>query len=370
MRDKKFQKRLWIIVILSVSILFSLLTVQNEAVTQNNRKTSNTSSNSTSNTKTNSSQSNTTKSSSSSTNLSDLGIRPHDFTGFKPDVTSYKVEVPESTKKIEVYAEAQNKKATIAGIGEKELVKGDNKLDVVVTAPDGAKKTYTIHVIRGEKGTADNEEKGEGLSKLKINNDLKLSPEFQINEYEYTVKYIGEDTKLNIETEATNEGYIVEVTGNEHLKEGENIITILVSESNGDNIATYQLTVNKSLIDEEAIAKEQIEKRKQKQKIIMIAVGVVVFLAFIFGMIRYRRNRDKEKEFSRDYFYGGNDDQEEEEDGEEIPKALRQDINKKESIEEENIEKVEKEKLKEEFLKNYGNKQEDNDTKQKGKRFK
>ena len=121
MKENKFSKRLYIIAILSISILFSLLTVQNEAVTQTNQtknKTTNTSSNRTSNTKTNGNQSNTTTSSSSSTNLSDLGIKPHDFTGFKPDVTSYEVEVPENTKTIEVYAEAQNKNAKVSGTGD------------------------------------------------------------------------------------------------------------------------------------------------------------------------------------------------------------------------------------------------------------
>lgn len=391
MRDKKFQKRLCMIVMLSISILFSLLTVQNEAVTQNttsNTKSNQTTTNATTNKQTknntttnNQTKTNTTTSSSSSANLSDLGITPHDFTGFKPNVTTYEVEVPENTKTIEVYAEAQSTKAKVTGIGNKELKKGDNKLDVVVTAQDGTQKTYTIHVIRGEKGTGTTttEENGEGLAELKINNDLELTPEFKTNVYEYKVSYIGEDTKLNIETKPTSENYIIEVTGNENLQEGENIITILVSDSNGDNVATYQLVVNKSLIDEEAIAREQIEKRKQTQKMIMIGVGVVAFLAILFGMIRYRKNRNREEEFSRDYFYGNyeedENDDEEEDDDDEIPKALRENRNKRAFIQEdesdEDREKAEKEKLKEEFLKNYSNKTDDDkETKQKGKRFK
>jgi len=372
MKEKKFSKRLYIIAILSISILFSLLTVQNEAVTQTNQtknKTTNTSSNRTSNTKINSNQSNTTTSSSSSTNLNDLGIKPYDFTGFKPDVTSYEVEVPENTKTVEVYAEAQNKNAKISGIGDRELVKGENKLDIVVTAQDGTKKTYTIHVIRGKKGTNTSEETGEGLAQLQINQNLKLTPEFKTNVYEYKLKYIGADTKLNIETKPTSDNYVVEVTGNEDLQEGENIITILVSKANGDNVATYQVTINKSLIDEEAIAKEEIAKRKQKQKIIMIIVGIVVIAAFILGIIKYRKKREKEKEFSREYFYGSNNELDDEE-AEEIPRALKEEDSNKKEFEEEDKEKLEKEKIKEEFLKNFENKQENEDGKQKGKRFK
>ena len=36
---------------------------------------------------------------SSNANLANLGIRPHDFTGFKYGTTSYEVEVPEDTEK-------------------------------------------------------------------------------------------------------------------------------------------------------------------------------------------------------------------------------------------------------------------------------
>ena len=44
---------------------------------------------------------------------------------------------------------------------------------------------------------------------------------------EYSVKYFGEKEKIDINATATDPYYIVEITGNEKLVEGENTINIL-----------------------------------------------------------------------------------------------------------------------------------------------
>lgn len=329
----KSQKKIFI-TILMTSILFGLLTIPNYAANEtSNTNNTNTQTSTNTGTSKNTSTSNTTTTKSSNANLSDLGITPHDFTGFKYGTTNYEVTVPEATTTVEVYAKAQDTKATVTGTGKKTLEEGNNKVEVVVTAEDGTKKTYTINIIRGAKEDKDanevdvNEENGNGLSELKIN-DLALSPEFKTNVYEYTVKYIGEDTKLNIEANPTDEDYVVEVIGNNDLQEGENIITILVSESNGDNVATYQVTVNKSLVDEEAIAREEAKRKETQQKIIIGVVGGVILIAIIVLIIvRHKRNKNLAEEFSGAYFYDNhNDDEDEKEEdeiNEEVPRALK-----------------------------------------------
>lgn len=137
------------------------------------------------------------------------------------------------------------------------------------------------------------EEKEDGLASLKIEG-AELSPEFDTNKYDYTLKYIGEDTKLQIETIATESYYEVEIIGNKNLKEGENLITILVSDSDGENVATYQLTVNKSLVDEEAIKKEEMAKKQEKQKNIAIIIsaiaGTIALLIIIIAIIKKMSN--------------------------------------------------------------------------------
>ena len=181
---------------------------------------------------------------SSNANLSMLGIRPtqYDFTGFKMATTTYDVTVPQDVEEVEVYGTAQDSKAKVSGLGTKKLEEGLNDLSVVVTAEDGTEKIYTINVTRESaeetEAVEGTEVPGEGLESLKIGN-LELSPAFSVSVYEYTAKYIGEETKLDVVAQPSNPDYIVEVTGNDNLQEGENTITILVTDPDGENIATY-----------------------------------------------------------------------------------------------------------------------------------
>ena len=248
---------------------------------------------------------------SSNANLSNLGIRPNDFSGFTPGTTAYNVTVPEDVESVEVYATAQDSNATISGTGNKTLEYGENALNVVVTAEDGTTKTYTINVTReGEEATEETTEVVNGLSSITIG-DLELSPSFKTDVYEYTVKYIGEDTSLDIQAVATDPSYTVEIVGNEELKEGENTITILVTDSEGNNVATYQLTVDKSLVDEEALAREEAERKQQEQRrMFMIAGGIiaVILIIVIIIVIKRRRNRAYAEEFSGVPFAGINDE--------------------------------------------------------------
>ena len=294
---------------------------EEETSEQNNTQTTTPTSSSTPNTRTS-----VRNETSSNANLSNLGIRPHDFTGFTPNTTSYSVTVPSDTEAVEVYAQAADNSATISGTGTVTLEEGENIINVTVTAEDGTTKTYTINITRETSEVAEENVQENGLAKLVIQN-VEMTPEFKTNTYEYTAKYIGEKTTLPIEVEATDETYQIEIVGNEDLKEGENIITILVSESNGNNVATYQITVEKSLVDEEALAREQAEKEQRQRMIIGAIIAVVVIIAIIvFVIIRRRRNKKFAEEYSGVPFYGMNNDEEDFDNYDEYkeqPKALK-----------------------------------------------
>jgi len=250
-----------------------------------------------------------TKPKSKNANLSNLGIKPNDFSGFKSGTTTYNVTVPQDVEEVEVYATAQSSSAKISGTGKKQLEDGKNTVSVVVTAEDGTTKTYTINITKEDDENTENVENtssGNGLASLKIG-DLKLSPEFSTNIYEYETTYIGEGEKLEIEAKATDPYYVVDITGNNKLEEGENIITILVSDPDGNNIATYQVVVNKKLVDEEAIAREQEElRKKQEQNKILIAasisLAIIVFLIIIFLIVKHIKNKKiEEDEYYNDF---------------------------------------------------------------------
>ena len=369
----KLKNKMLIIIIISIVSLFSLfigtnyaenettngITETENSVSQDNNNTqSNENVNNNITDTSNTTTENTTKNEvqeatkSSNANLSNLGIKPHDFKGFKHGTTYYEVAVPEDTESVEVYAKTQDEKATLVGTGMKKLEKGENKVEVVVTAEDGTTKTYTINIIREiqqeEDGVLEepvNLEDGNGLLDLKFEN-LTLDPEFSTNIYEYTLKYIGKETKLNIEAKPTNENYIVEIIGNDNLEEGENFITILVSEKNGDNVATYQITVNKSLEDYEAIAREQA----RKEKIQKIIIGVVIAVVVVGIIIRRKINRNFAEEYSGVGFYTKQDE-------DDMPKALRKNNDITKEIENNNF-------------KNEIDDDEETIKKHKGKRFK
>ena len=330
----------------------------------------------------------TTQAESSNANLSMLGIRPteYDFTGFKVGTTSYDVTVPNDVEEVEVYATAQDSKSKISGLGTKKLTEGLNDLSIVVTAEDGTEKIYTINVTRegatssneGETTDGETTSSGEGLSSLKIG-DLELSPAFSTNVYEYTAKYIGEGKEVNVDAVATNSDYTVEITGNDNLQEGENVVTILVTDDNGDNVATYQVTVNKSLVDEEAIAREQEEARKKQEQekmiIIGVAVGVIVLIIVIAIIVSHRKKKKWEQEYTIP-FSGLNYDNDEEQDYEVNNKQDEDDIEEQENNIYNNEDEVNwtKEEARKQFLDDYDNMYLDQERasrkKHRGKRFK
>ena len=293
----------------------------------------NSSSGSTSNT--NNSGTTTTEKKSSNANLSNLGIKPNDFSGFKPSVTSYNVTVPNDVETVNVYANKQDSKAKISGTGNKNLKEGKNTITVTVTAEDGTKKNYTINITRQakEETTEDEEETTEDeenttetenqtdentiteneeeqteevngivLKSLSIQ-DQTLIPPFNPEVFEYTINLNSNLEKFDIETLTENENYNVEISGNENFIEGENLITILVTDPETSQTTTYQITVNKKL--PETLINEE-------NKIYFIIGGVVLGI-IVISIIIYvvKRNKsDEAEDYSNIYVSSNNRDYE------------------------------------------------------------
>ena len=89
---------------------------------------------------------------SANNNLSALSVEEFELSPiFDKSTLEYSVTTLPTTALIKIDATAADKKAKISGAGEREVIEGENKLDVVVTAENGATKTYTINVIVPEK---------------------------------------------------------------------------------------------------------------------------------------------------------------------------------------------------------------------------
>lgn len=270
----------------------------------------------------------TTKSSDAS--LQDFGIRPkeYDFTGFKPYIYEYSVEVPNDVTEVTVFATLpKGSKATATGAGRISLKEGENTAKVVVTAEDGkTTKEYTLTITRtpseqpaenptdttGETTptedpnateTPDNTETENifGLESLSIKN-FSISPKFSTDEYEYTVGVTEDLSSLEIEAKANKENATVEILGNENLQQGENTITILVTDQETEQTATYQIVVNKNSNAEVVAQVNWLDPSTWGTQQIIIVVVVIVLILVIVGVIiakvkLAKRNVDEELEF-------------------------------------------------------------------------
>lgn len=90
-------------------------------------------------------------------------------------------------------------------------------------AEDESKTVYTLIVNKTDK-TA---ETGLTLNKLEIAG-VTLTPTFTPDVYSYSINVATGTTSVDITAETGDEDATVEITGNTDLKDGENLITIMV----------------------------------------------------------------------------------------------------------------------------------------------
>lgn len=83
---------------------------------------------------------------SKNNNLSSLGIEGTELSpAFNKDNLEYSVELQPETTSVNVNASVEDSTASISGAGAREVTDGDNKLEIIVTAENGATKTYVIN---------------------------------------------------------------------------------------------------------------------------------------------------------------------------------------------------------------------------------
>lgn len=267
---------------------------------------------------------------SNNSNLKMLGITPNDFKGFKASTTTYNVDVPNEVETINIYATAQDSKAKIVGTGNKKLNVGINVVNIIVTAEDGTNKTYTMNINRQkskevtenntiskddelkEKENVENQkenvEEELNLKQLEVENLTKLEikgyeiiPKFSADVYKYTLSINGDISDLDIVAKGKDSSIDIEVIGNKELKDGENVITILVDNKDTKANSTYQIIVNKTNIDFETLNStfEQAIKKAKKIRLITLISIIFIFLAIIIFIIRKKVKKKQEDKSSK-----------------------------------------------------------------------
>ena len=197
---------------------------------------------------------------SSNANLSNLGIRPNDFSGFKASNTNYNVSVPYDVSSIEVYAYKGDSAQTISGTGKKSLNEGSNLFEVKVTAEDGTVKVYKITVVRLAKESEPTPDvENSPATKVALNSleikDATINEPFNPETLEYTANVGSDVEKIEITAVANILDAKVEIQGADNLKEGENIVKVIITSADGEDVKEYTIKVTKA--ESEVIAETE-----------------------------------------------------------------------------------------------------------------
>lgn len=166
--------------------------------------------------------------------LSDLKVDGTTVSGFSKDKTSY--EVATDNASLVISATKEDSKASISGIGSKNLSYGKNTFSIVVTSEKGTKKTYTVVVNRNDIRSSD-----ATLKNLTIaGTSFAFSPEKL--EYNLTI----DKESISITAIKNNDKAIISGdTGNKKLKYGMNTFKINVKSEKGTT-KTYTLNIKRT----------------------------------------------------------------------------------------------------------------------------
>lgn len=258
--------------------------------------------------------------------LSNLGINPHDFTGFRSGTTSYSVTVPNDCTSVTIYATSNN--GTVTGTGAVTLREGTNRYTVTVSNSAGS-KDYTLSIIRrtAEEETipnvteeeTENESDGIGLTGLRITG-YTFEEEFQTGVYEYTVKIAEglteselEDIKNSITAITNDESVNVEIvtTLNE---DGSAVITLTVKDDEREySTYTINFVIDETAVEEVAEETSEVagttrtnnsqgetvvENITRKMLILLVCMIAIILIAVYYAINAYMKSKRLPKDKS------------------------------------------------------------------------
>lgn len=188
--------------------------------------------------------------------LNHEGITPQ----FNKNTYDYYINISDKIKDLEVLTLTENPKATVEITGNTDLKEGLNTIEIKITSEDKSQtKIYTIQVTK----TKNLELANTNLEILAIENVL-LNPPFDNLETHYKAEVSNETEIINILAIPQNENARVEVNGKENLKEGINLVTIIVIAENNFTIKKYQVEVYRRNEEEEKKYKEEQKENLNK----------------------------------------------------------------------------------------------------------
>lgn len=178
---------------------------------------------------------------SSENRLSTLGVNGKNI-NFNEDKFEYSMDVGYDVSTAKITASLKkNSSSFVNGYGPRtiNLVEGNNRIELRVSAENGVVRTYTINIKREE--DPDNRSDDSYLKDIDIkNNEIDFSKDK--TNYEITVDYNTDF--LDINPKLSSGKSKVEIIGNENLKVGENTIIIKVT-AKDNSVREYKIIVTK-----------------------------------------------------------------------------------------------------------------------------
>ena len=181
---------------------------------------------------------NVTKKANSNNYLSALAITNQTLNPvFNKETQKYNVTVTKDIATIFVAATPEDSKAKVSNRGYYNLAPGMNTVDIVVTAEDGSKRTYTIEVFREMASDST-------LASLTTSSKNSYTPVFAPTTTQYNLEVEREEDRITVVGVSSDPN--AKVTGNATyaLKVGNNTIDIKVKAQNGAE-TVYTLVVRR-----------------------------------------------------------------------------------------------------------------------------
>ncbi len=166
------------------------------------------------------------------------------------------VEVVAGTTSVEVVAEASDENATVDVVGGDELVPGENTVTVTVTAQNGTELVSEVTV------------------NVALSEDTSLAS-FTINGTDVadgdSIPVPAGTTSVEVLAEASMTGATVDISGDTDLVAGDNIVTVTVNATDGENSDSYNVIVNVLLSSDSSLKSLTVNGKNA-------VVGSVVFV--------------------------------------------------------------------------------------------
>lgn len=216
---------------------------------------------------------------SDNTNLKSLKV---DVEGLSPEfdknITEYYLIVDLTIEEVNVEAVPEDKNSKITITGNSDLQEGENTVKILVKAENGNTKTYTINITK----TNDLEKVNATLKSLSVKG-FNFYPSFKTNIYNYNLTVNEKLTQLEILAETEIEEATYEIIGNENLKDGDNLIKVIVTAKDGETKREYKINVylsNKSV---------EAQKTNMTIAIVMLSVLSIAIVATVVLIIKKRK---------------------------------------------------------------------------------